>query len=110
MEDVNGLSTAAIADLKQKYGDRLSSVKGPDGTRWIVQRPPKAIWALFQQAAVDNQDRNVTLDTLALDCVVYPERAKVAATLNEYPAYSASLSNALGELAGQSADLDVKKL
>lgn len=106
----DGLSPAAVAELKQRYGDRLSAVKCPDGSTWVVQRPTKSIWSLFQNSINDSKDKTVTLDTLALDCVVYPERAQVAAALTEYPAFSASLSNVLAEQAGQTTELDVKKL
>jgi hypothetical protein len=109
-EDI-GISPAAIAELKQKHGDRLSLVKAPDDTHWVIQRPTKAIWSMYvNDARKDGSDGNAVNDRLVLDCVVYPDRKQVAATLTEYAAFSGSLSNELGAMAGLSGDLDVKKL
>lgn len=105
------LSEAAIAALKQKHGaDRLTAVDAPDGTTWVIQRPPKAVWALFTNDAAEGKDRAVTLERLALDCIVHPDRATVSAVLQEYPAYAANLSEELGRQAGQGVDLNAKKL
>ena len=105
------LSEAAIAALKQKHGDRLSAVKAPDGTTWVVQRPPKEVWALYMADLTKDRDSaSVAHDRLALDCVVHPDRASVASVLREYAAFGSSLSNVLGEMAGLSTDLSAKKL
>lgn len=105
------LSEAAVAALKQKHGaDRLTAVTGPDGNTWVVQRPPKSVWAIFTNDAAADKDRAVTLERLALDCIVHPDRATAAAVLSEYPAYAAALSEELGRQAGQGTDLNAKKL
>ena len=111
-QDDIGISPAAIEELKQRHGAaRLSTVKVPDGTTWIIRRPTKAIWTLYvNDARKEGADGSVVNDRLVLDCVVYPERKQVAPILDEYPAFSGSLSNVLGEMAGLSGELDVKKL
>lgn len=105
------LSEAAIAALKQKHGDRLSSVEAPDGTTFIVQRPTKAIWTMFtNEVSKDGSDRATALERFVLDCVVHPERAAVKYLFDEYPAFAASLSGELSKMAGAADTLDVKKL
>ncbi len=106
-----GLSPSAIAELKSRHGDRLSAVNAPDGTQWVVTRPSKAVWTMFTNAvAKDGADRQVTIDRLVMDCVVYPKRDVVRSTLEEYPAYAAALSGELSTMAGSTDALDVKKL
>ena len=107
-----GVSPAAIAELKQQYGaNRLSAVPSPDGLHWIVQRPTKAIWSLYvQDARKEGSDGTAVNDRLVMDCVVYPDRKQVAGILQDYPAFSSSLSNVLGTMAGLNSELSVKKL
>lgn len=60
--------------------------------------------------AKDGSDRQVTIDRLVMDCVVYPNRDAVRSTLDEFPAFAAVLSGELSEMAGSTGELDVKKL
>lgn len=109
-EGTNGLTPAAIEALKQQHGNRLLMVDAPDGTKWVTQRPPKTIWAMFMNDLSNGKERSVCFERLVLDCVVYPDRAAVVSVLADFPAYATALSNELSEQAGQNHKLNAKKL
>jgi hypothetical protein len=110
-EKKNELSDEKIAELKQKHGNDLIAVNAPDGSRMVFKKPTKEVWAYFQDGlSKDKIQRSVCLRRLALDCAVLPSPQDASVLFDVYPAFPAVISNQLAELAGQSEDLDVKKL
>ena len=103
---------AKIAELKTKYGDRLFSVESPDGSTWILRRPPKATWsAVTADLQRPDRDRVLTFDRLTMECTVYPDRDAVIGVLEEYPAFSTEIFAVVSKMAGAvNGELSVKKL
>lgn len=105
------LTEEAIASLKQKHGESLVAAKTPTGEQMVFKKPSKEVWARFQDGlSRDKVSRSVALRCLALDCVVVPSQQEAAALFDAFPGMPGVLSNSIAELAGQSEDLDVKKL
>lgn len=105
------LTEETIASLKQKHGDTLIAVNAPSGVQMVFKKPTKEVWARFQDGlSREKVSRSVALRCLGLDCVVVPSQQEAAALFDEFPGMPGTLSVKLAELAGQTEDLDVKKL
>lgn len=104
------LTEAAIAELKARHGQELSTVTAPDGSVWVLRPPTKASWNAFQTEVIRDRDRPSALYRFTVENVVHPDRAAVVATADRYPAFPNSVANVLSDMAGASAELDVKKL
>lgn len=109
---VNGELTAdKIAELKQRHGSELISVTAPDGTTQVYKKPSKVVWSDFIDGLTkEKTTRTACINRLVLSCVVMPSPQDASALFDNYPAFPAVISSKLGEMAGQSEDLDVKKL
>ena len=105
------LSEAKIAELKQKHGDRLFALDAPNGVTMVFHAPTKAVWTEFIDTTLKDKSSKVAcILKCALQCVAYPSVAEVSAVFDQYPALPASINVELAKLAGQSDDLDIKKL
>lgn len=105
------LTDEKIAELKQKHGETLIAVNAPSGVQMVFKKPSKEAWARFQDGlSREKVSRSVALRVLALDCVTFPSQQDAAAVFDEFPGFPGTLSVKLAELAGQTEDLDVKKL
>ena len=107
----DGLSKEKIDALKQRYGDSLFRIEAPNGATMVFRKPPKAVWGEFIDTITrDKASKAACIAKCVLQCVVYPSSEETAAIMDAFPAFPASVNNELAKLAGQSEELDVKKL
>lgn len=106
------LTEQRIAELKQKHGeDALIRVPAPDGSPMVFVRPRAEAWIEFIDTSLkDRSSKATAILKCVLECTVHPDRQAASAIFSRYPAFPAAVQGELSKLAGQSDELDVKKL
>lgn len=87
----------AIAEAEEKYGASKIAAVHTDLGVIIVRRPHAAIFKRFQDSGEATYEE---FDKLVRPSVVYPDKAKFDAILDELPATMGRLGNAVATLAG----------
>jgi hypothetical protein len=104
------MEDAKIAELKQKHGNDLIMVTAPDGTE-VVFRPPQRLE--YDQWYDKRNDGSAPARQLAQSCLVYPDRAAMAAVLDRYPYVlqgKDGFIDVITDLAGADGGVTAKKL
>lgn len=105
------LTPEELADLKQRHGDNLISAHTPNKILMVFKAPSKEIWAYYQDGlSREKVTRTQCFLRLALDCVVRPSQQDAATIFTKYPGMPTALANDIGEMAGLSDELNIKKL
>lgn len=98
------LSKDELQELETKY-KRIARIADRDGAWEVVMRKPThAEYKRFRAQLHNEQQKPDAAENLARVCVVHPSREQFDALLEDYPAIGDACGNALGELAGFTAD------
>ena len=98
-----------IEQLKAEHGDELHLLTA-GRFAVVVTPPPRHKYKRFKSAVLDPKKRDAALETLFLDCVVWPERASIDQLLERYPGMAETFGDKLLELAGVVDDAHLAKL
>ncbi|HEU4403802.1 MAG TPA: hypothetical protein VFS43_00700 [Polyangiaceae bacterium] len=112
---VDTLDKDQIAAWKAQHGEvhAIPAPRDADGNEpfgVVVRLPSEADYLMFREAAFDEEGRKTAGLTLFDDCVVYPDRAAVAAYFRRRPFEQPVFVDKLLELAGSKAKVEAKKL
>lgn len=100
-----------LQKLKEEHGDEIIGIAHRAGFL-IFKKPERAVWYRFVSQVRDENNKNdgITLEQLAVACVVKPSREEMAAICHQYPALPDKISTHLQALAGADEDEKVVKL
>jgi hypothetical protein len=103
-------SPEQVAELKEKYhsDNFYELILGED--TFVVRPPTRGEYGKFRQAIHDEGKRPYALETLARDCILYPDREQVSALLEVWPALGEKIGNKVLELGRASDEIQIKKL
>lgn len=102
-----------IRALKEKHGEKLKVIPVPATefdaeTEIVIKRPSRGEYKRFRTMLFDDAQKADAVETLAKNCVVYPEN--FAALLEDRPALADLVGGKAAEFAGAEGKIDAKKL
>jgi hypothetical protein len=97
---------AAWTDAKKKHGFRRVALIETEMGAIIVKAPHEVSYKEWQDSELKG---TISLEKLALPCVIYPAQARLDKILSDYPATTGRLADAVVALAGFRRDDHSKK-
>lgn len=106
------IDKAKIDELKAANpGAKLHLLTSEEAeTEFVVKPPTRAQWKRFKTEIQDPAKRASAIETLCLDCVVYPARAEFEQLLERAPGIASSLSEEIADIAGVVEKFEKKAL
>lgn len=102
------MDEATIEALKTKHGEiyEISAC----GETVIVRKPPKAAYNKYRTYLFDDERRHTAMEALLTDCVIYPDKESLFAMLDRLPGLAETFGSECARLAGNTKQVEVKKL
>ncbi len=102
------MDQATIDALKAKHGEiyELSAC----GEIVIIRKPSKAAYNKYRTYLFDDERRHTAMETLLTDCVVDPDKESFFAIIDRLPGLAETFGSECARLAGNTKQVEVKKL